>query len=273
VHPSEARDQFQRQLAESEIDLVRAAGWLAAEDDPACDVDAFVAEIDALGRRATLPPLATGSARLMRLNELMFRELGFDGTRCDFGDPASSHLPAVLTRRTGLPIALAVLWVTIGRRAGLDCAGVGFPGHFLAKATLGGHDVFVDPFHGGALLTESDLRDRFARSSRGAPFETSLLEPAPTRAILARMLRNLKNLHVRRGDLPRAFAAVDRLLLATPDAWDDLRDRGLLALQLGGKDVARRDLERYLATRGHAPDAPFIRQQLDKLAARPPLLN
>lgn len=161
-------------------------------------------------------------------------ELGPDGAGGgDFDDPARSLLHDVPARRTGLPIALSTLWGSVGRRVGLACDGVGFPGHFLARATVDGREVFVDPFGRGQLLGVEELRARLVRAARGGPVAPSFLAPAPARQVLARMLRNLKNLYVRRRDLPRAFAAVDRLLLATPDALEERRDRGR-AMQLGG---------------------------------------
>jgi regulator of sirC expression with transglutaminase-like and TPR domain len=273
MQPWQARARFEALIAEQEIDLLRAAICIAAEDDAACDVESCVAEIDALARRALLPPLATDTARLVRLNELLFHELDFDGARCDFRDPASSFLPAVLERRTGLPIALSVLWMSVGQRLGLVCSGLNFPGHFLAKATIAGRDVFVDPFARGALLTETDLHERLLRNGGSGRLDARLLEAAPARQILARMLRNLKNLHVRSGVALQAYSAVDRLLLLTPDALDEVRDRGLLALQLSGHDAARQDLMRYLTLRPNAPDAPFVREQLAKMRTKPPLMN
>ncbi len=273
MHPWQARAKFEALIAESEVDLLRAALCIAAEDDAACDLESCVAEVDALARRALLPPLATDTARLVRLNELLFNELGFDGAHCDFRDPASSFLPSVLERRTGLPIALSVLWMSVGQRVGLVCSGLNFPGHFLAKATIAGRDVFVDPFARGALLTETDLHERLLKNGVSGRLDARLLEAAPARQILARMLRNLKNLHVRRGDVPQAYAAVDRMLLLTPDSADDLRDRGLLALQLSGHAAARQDLTRYLTLRPNAPDAAFVTQQLERVREKPTLMN
>jgi len=41
----------------------------------------------------------------------------------------------------------------VGRRVGLDIAGIGLPGHFVVSARVGPAAVLLDPFSGGALLT------------------------------------------------------------------------------------------------------------------------
>jgi len=273
--PTEARTELERLVAvpDDEIDLVRAALTIAAEEDAALDVDAWTHRIDGLASRAELPSTASEIERLETLQVLFFDELGFTGEGTDFDDPASSFLNMVVDRRRGLPIALSVLYVRLGRKLGLSCAGVGFPGHFLAKVTTANGEIFVDPFQRQRSVTEQELAARVARMRGHPPLERWMLAASPTRQILARMLRNLKNLYLRRKDPARAFAAADRILLLEPKAWEDLRDRGLLCETLGGVAAARRDLARYLEEVPHAPDANSIRSRLKLLENKPTLLN
>lgn len=274
----DAREVFAAVVAvpDERIDLLQGALAIALDEEPHLDLEAERIRFDALARRGLegLPPLAPDHVRLARLDALLFEALGIDGRGCDFGAPESSFVHHVVTRRTGLPIALAVVWVEVGRRMGLRCEGVNFPGHFLAKVALQSGDRVVDPFHRGRVVSDTELERRLSpRGGPRRPIDRSLLGAAPARQILARMLRNLKNLYLRRGDLPRAFSAVDRLLLATPDVPDDVRDRGLLCARLGGVAAARRDLERYLALRPDAPDAARVRATLAELGVARTLLN
>ena len=115
-------------------------------------------------------PLA---ARVDALNKFLFNELGFSGNREQYEDPRNSCLNEVLDRRTGIPISLAIVYIEVGRRAGLKMAGINFPGHFLirapgphagaanakAQATPENFQI-LDPFHGGARLSEVDCRER-----------------------------------------------------------------------------------------------------------------
>ena len=171
----DARALFERLVAvpDAEVDLVQAALALAAEDDDPFDLAAARHRIDGLARQglALLPPTADEVERLDRLNELLFDELAFSGDDCDFDDPASSFLNRVVERRTGLPIALSVLYVHVGRQMGLACFGVGFPGHFLAKVQLSDGEVFVDPFRRIRSLDTTELERRASAAGGGVGVE------------------------------------------------------------------------------------------------------
>ena len=144
----------------------------------------------------------------------------------------------------------------IGRRAGLRLEGVNFPGHFLVRvpenkaAGREGRQI-IDPFHGGALLSEQDCR-RLLQKHVGTEvaFSRSLLAPATRAQIVARMLLNLKRLYVQMRSFPQARDATELLLAVTPSALGELRDRGLLAFHLNDMTSALRDLQTYLKLTG-----------------------
>ena len=103
-------------------------------------------------------------ARVMALNDYLFDELGFVGNDVHYEDPRNSCLNEVLERRTGIPITLALVYMEVARRAGLHVDGVNFPGHFLVRCparrgAADADDLIIDPFHGGALLSEHDCRE------------------------------------------------------------------------------------------------------------------
>jgi regulator of sirC expression with transglutaminase-like and TPR domain len=157
----------------------------------------------------------------------------------------------VLDRRVGIPISLAVVYLEIGRRAGLRLEGINFPGHFLVRAPAdegpAGEDLIIDPFHGGALLSEVDCR-QLLRQHVGdeAAFDRGLLSTATRQQIVVRMLVNLKRLYVRMQSFPQARFASDLLIAVDPAALSELRDRGLLAYHMEDFPSALRDLEAYL---------------------------
>src|SRR5688572_15561864 len=192
----------------------------------------------------------TTSDSIQTLNEYLYDEEGFCGNRDAYDDPRNSFLNEVLDRRTGIPISLAVVYLEIARRAGVTVSGVNFPGHFLLRApqgVAGDDDLIIDPFHGGALLSEFDCR-QLLRSHLGdeAAFDPSLLAPATRHDIVVRMLVNLKRLYVRMRSFPQARFVSTLLLAADPSAVGELRDRGLLAYHLEDFSSALKDLEEYL---------------------------
>jgi regulator of sirC expression with transglutaminase-like and TPR domain len=98
-----------------------------------------------------------------------------------------------------------------------------------------------------------------------AALQLKHLEPASTRATLVRVLTNLKNAHMGRGDPSRALVAATRIATLMPgEAWP-IRDRGVLQAQLGARAGARDDLLRYLELAPTAADAPRIRELLARL--------
>jgi regulator of sirC expression with transglutaminase-like and TPR domain len=214
----------------------------------------------AASRLARLGPLAPPPARIDALNTLLFEDEGFAGNVRNYDDPRNSFLGDVLDRRTGIPITLALIYLEVGRRAGLPLEGISFPGHFLVRwrprprTPDGPRELIVDPFHGGALLSETDLR-QLLRKHLGdeAVFDRRLLAPAAKRAMLVRMLHNLKRLYVSMRSFPHARAVVDLLLALEPENAPELRDRGLLSYHLQDFTAALGDLEAYFRVVPKAP--------------------
>ncbi len=117
----------------------------------------------------------------------------------------------MLDRRTGIPITLSVVLIEVARRLGVPLVGVGAPGHFIVLDQA--IRAFVDPFNAGRILGEEDR----ARLYGAVP-----LEPVGPRAIVSRMLTNLKGIYTQRGDLD-ALRWVVRLRVLLPDAPEEER--------------------------------------------------
>jgi regulator of sirC expression with transglutaminase-like and TPR domain len=236
-------------------ELAAAALTIARVEYPSLDASTYLNELSRMGNEAAERIARAGGDRLASvkvLNEYLYDEQGFVGNRDRYDDPRNSYLNEVLERRTGIPITLAVVYLEVARRAGLRVAGVNFPGHFLLRASdstprQGSDFVIIDPFHGGALLSEVDCRE-LLRQHVGdeAAFDRSLLEPATKHQIIVRMLVNLKRLYVRMRSFPQARFISHLLLTVDPSAISELRDRGLLAYHLQDFAAALRDLEEYL---------------------------
>jgi len=192
------------------------------------------------------------AARLDAVNRYLFGELGFVGNRDQYDDPRNSCLNEVMDRKKGIPITMALIYIEVARRAGLRAEGVNFPGHFLVRVLQDRHSgdtrpgLIVDPFHGGAILSETDCRQLLNRVGEGSAFDPSLLARATRRQVLVRMLHNLKRLYVKMHSFPQARATTDALLALQPSSLADLKDRGLLAYNMNDFSHALKDFEEYL---------------------------
>jgi regulator of sirC expression with transglutaminase-like and TPR domain len=202
-------------------------------------------------RRAQRTGDASTLAAVRAVNEYLFEDEQFVGNREQYEDPRNSCLNEVLDRRTGIPITLALVYMEVARRAGLLVDGINFPGHFLVRCPdapgAGRSGLIIDPFHGGALLSEHDCRLLLQRHvGSEVAFNKSLLAPATRPQIIVRMLLNLKRIYVHMRSFPQARVVTELLLATTPSALSELRDRGLLAYHLNDVTGALRDLQTYL---------------------------
>ena len=243
-------------------DLATAALFIARLEYPQLDASRYLDQLDQMGA-AALKQLGPPSSetdplrRIEALNTYLYYKQGFAGNETRHDDPRDSFLNEVLDRRTGIPITLALVYIEVARRAGVSVDGVNFPGHFLLRmrrladsTDTADTDLIVDPFHGGAILSETDCR-QLLREHVGdeATFDRRLLMRATKQQILIRMLLNLKRIYVKMRSFPQGRAITALLLALDPSAMTELRDRGLLAYHLNDFAGALRDLETYLRFR------------------------
>jgi regulator of sirC expression with transglutaminase-like and TPR domain len=255
-------------------DLARAA-LLIASEETRCNVDHYLELLADYGRRAQERITLSRSDAITTFNEFIFDEMGFAGNQINYYEPRNSFLDYVLDRRLGIPITLSIVYMEIGRRAGLKVNGIGFPGHFIVRAREDESDegTLVDSFH-ARTLDRADCQDLLDTAYGGsvALSEQHLL-PASNREILVRLLTNLKSIYAQAGLHRSALAAVERILLLSPSASEEHRDRGVLLGQLNRFDEAIRETRTYLRARPAPSDAEQVREHLHTLQKRQAMLN
>jgi regulator of sirC expression with transglutaminase-like and TPR domain len=272
--PPTALDYFTSLVADDEsLPLLEAAIAIAQHEYPTLDTQSTLAEIDALAARlkARIPRDAMAMQRLRLLNRFFFQELGFAGNVNDFYDPRNSYVHAVLETRRGIPITLALIYVELATQIGLDAQGVSFPGHFLTRLRMPQGDIVIDPFTGQSMsrdALDALLVPYRRRQSQGDGRELplgSFLQAARPREVIARVLRNLKEIFSTGNDSARLLGVAERLVILLPDVWEERRDRGLVHAALGARFPAMVDLAGYLEHAPDAPDRPAIRKRLAEL--------
>jgi regulator of sirC expression with transglutaminase-like and TPR domain len=199
------RRRFAEAAREERPDLTLLCLLIGAAADPGlAEAGMDEAQIE-LDRLAGLLPhgLATPDAWAGAVRDLLGERCGFGGLPGDYQRLESSLLHEVLRRRRGLPILLSVIWMEVARRAGGPVYGVALPGHFVvgfgdpALAEAGGglaQGVLTDPFRGGALLDEEDIK-LLVTTTTGTPLPSvppSMLRPADPLDIVRRILNNIR---------------------------------------------------------------------------------
>ena len=268
-----ARHYFYQEIHQSEeqIDLAKAALYLAQEEYPSLEHEAYLNALDTMASEVeTRLPAEHYPLRMVQsINQYLYDDLGFSGNRSDYYDPRNSFLNQVIDRRLGIPITLSLVYLEIARRIDFPMVGVGLPGHFLIRPNVPDMELFVDPFNRGETLFVEDCQDQFARLyGSQVPFQPEFLHPVSPYHFLARILTNLKAIYLNQGDVLKTLAATERILLLFPDAFMEVRDRGLLYYHLDRWQLARQDLEYYLNAMPEAEDRFAIQQLLTRITAR-----
>jgi regulator of sirC expression with transglutaminase-like and TPR domain len=258
---------------EDAFPLFEAAASIAQDEYPDLDIQEVLGDVDQMLSRVRRRCSADAGPlqRLRTLNQFFFRDMGFGGNVNNYYDPDNSYLNAVLRTRRGIPISLAVLWLELAQGLGLKARGVNFPGHFMVKVNLPNGQVVIDPFTGQSLSRE-DLSERLEpykrRNGLVDDFDVPVglyLQAATPREIVARLLRNLKEIHRTQEDWLRLIAVQDRILILLPDAWMEYRDRGLAWAEMGDLRLAVSDLEIYVEHSDDTMDREAIAQRLQEL--------
>jgi regulator of sirC expression with transglutaminase-like and TPR domain len=197
IHARRLEEEFYALSAfeDEALDLETGAFLIARFAFPDLEVGHYSRLLDAMAEELLkrLGPKASEEEAVKTINRYLFIDEGFKGNTAQYYDVDNSYLNKVLERRTGIPISLCAVYLSIGKRLNLPVFGVGMPGHFLVKYETGRYRIFIDSFNSGALLTEDDCA-RFLEQA-GYGFDERYLQKTPTRSILIRMIKNLVAIH------------------------------------------------------------------------------
>jgi len=178
------------------------------------------------------------------LNHYLFQEVGLQGDRDTYDDPANAVLLQVLLRKRGMPISLSILWMEVARRLGFRAVGVGLPGHFITGVELDVGTLYYDPFNGGRPVGEEDAARLVEQATGGrAVFNPTMLAPLTHHAILVRLVRNLHVRFVRMGAWDEALWTSTHLVLLNPTESLSYRDRAFVRFKRGEMDTGMADLQ------------------------------
>jgi regulator of sirC expression with transglutaminase-like and TPR domain len=217
LHLADVRRAWNAVLGSESVDLERGAFLLALYRFPTLDVEAYRERLDALADAARpAVEAADGGEQALALAQVLGEEHGFDGNRENYYDPNNSYLNRVLDRRTGIPISLSVVYLLVAGRLDLPMCGVNMPAHFLVRYADGRQDLLLDPFNGGQVVSrETCVRVLLRAGIRPAP---AYFDCAPAKAILLRMVRNLRTIAENAG---QTATAEELRSLAEPWEPDD----------------------------------------------------
>jgi regulator of sirC expression with transglutaminase-like and TPR domain len=225
VHARRVQEELKKavQVEDKPIDLMRVALLIARLDNDEVNVDGYLAQIDRMARdiETGLPKSASESARLEALNKHLFKELGFHGSRSNYYSRSNSYMNETIDDREGLPITMSVLYIELARRLKLNVVGVGLPGHFVVRhEPKTGDKQLIDVFDQGRVMSDDEALGIIRSRLRGEmkPEEIKeiadqFLEASTPKAIVTRMLTNLRGMAERERDLDSTLRYVSTILV------------------------------------------------------------
>jgi regulator of sirC expression with transglutaminase-like and TPR domain len=238
-------------LEDEAILLDEAALALAALDHPSIDLNPYVDRLAFMA--AQLISRATGAVsahdRARLLQDVIAEEHGFGGDRNTYEDPANADFIAALDRRRGLPVTLAILYVSLARKVGWMADALNMPGHVLVRIGQDPGSVIQDPFNHGIILNGGAL-DALLASVLGdkTPPEPEHFASLSNRAVLVRLLTNQAARSRRDGDSERALLLYERMTMLAPSFTGLWWERARLEQLLGRVHSARNSLTAMLET-------------------------
>ncbi|MBI4203135.1 MAG: transglutaminase family protein [Chloroflexi bacterium] len=253
---------------EQEVDLTRAALYIAGEERPRLDVDACLETLDELGYRVKEAVPWKGSPReqLEAFGQYLSSVEGFIGDPEDNLGEGHNYLDQVLESKWGSDISLSILYKVIGSRCGLLLEGIGLPGHFILSHRARGETQYLDPYHHGRLMTREDCEASVRERYKGqVPFKEEFLLPYDKKQMLVRLLTSMKVSYFQSKDYVRALAASDRIAIIDPNLSVNVRERARLFYLMGQYREAIRGLELYLKLFPDADDKAKAQAEMQAL--------
>ncbi len=250
----------------SAVTLDRAALDIARLEYPDLDPELWIQVLDSLAEEIGVlaGSAASGPAFIETANHVLFGRFGLRGNERDYYDVRNSCLNDVLDRRLGIPITLSVVYLEIARRLGRPVYGIALPAHFIVQYDDGMHDAYIDPFHGGELLTRAECVQLVVDRTGAEPPASSFL-PCGPKQIASRMLQNLKSIYVRAEAWEKAVAVSGIILAGTSFAPDEYKQRAVIQMQLRQYRNALADLGSYLKASPEAADRNDVVKQIEAI--------
>ncbi|WP_339727718.1 transglutaminase family protein [uncultured Gimesia sp.] len=270
IHERAVRDELRSQFVdkkEADIDLLSAALLVARLDNSEVELKVYLNQVASMVNeiQKTLPEDASPKAKLKALNQYLFNETGFHGSRTNYYSRSNSYINETIEDREGLPITLAILYMEMGRRLGLNIEGVGLPGHFVVRVnSTAEKGELIDVFEAGATVSDAAAKVMIVSANSGR-FDETFLEAQPKREIIKRMLRNLLNLARDSEDIQSMLRYVETMIAIDDELLQERWLRAVLRYQTGRVTEAMADADYLLEKSPEGFDLRRIQEFRDYL--------
>jgi len=248
------------------FDIAETALLFAALDRPRVGLARYreqLAEMTAAADGLAASPDAGAAATM--LVETVAKSFGFRGDDLTYDDLQNANLIRVIDRRKGLPVALGILYLHVGRAHGWNMAGTNFPSHFLVSVEGKRSRALIDPFAGRVLEGANDVRTFLkAVAGKDAELTPDQVAPMSDRGVLLRLQNNIKARLAAQEKFADAAKVATRMVRLAPLNWQLAREAALLHARAGSYRAAQALLNGFAARNPETSD----RLAAEKLAAK-----
>ena len=255
-------------LDNGETQLATGALLIAQSEYCELNIENYLHQLDEMAEvvRERIQEVTLPERHIAELNRYLFEEKGFTGNTDNYYALGNNFLNFVIDKKTGIPITLGVVYIEVGRRAGLPLVGVNFPGHFLVKYQSEHLDILLDVFENGAFMTEDTLQAKLqANFDEVVLLEPNMLAEATDREILARILRNLTRAYTLLENYDKALTATERITWLLPNVAADYRLLGYLYYKNHAYSEGITAFEKYLQLAETPLDATAVERNIQHL--------
>lgn len=255
-------------LDTGETQLATGALLIAQSEYCELNIGSYLDQLDEMAEvvRERIQGVTLPEQHIAELNRYLFEEKGFTGNTDNYYALGNNFLNFVIDKKMGIPITLGVVYIEVGRRAGLPLVGVNFPGHFLVKYQSEHLDILLDVFENRAFMTEDTLRAKLqANFDEVVVLEPNMLAEATDKEILARILRNLTRAYTLLENYDKALTATERITWLLPNVAADYRLLGYLYYKNHAYSEGITAFEKYLQLAETPPDATAVERNIQHL--------
>tara|TARA_Y100000588_G_scaffold163394_1_gene177502 strand:+ start:168 stop:1046 length:879 start_codon:yes stop_codon:yes gene_type:complete len=238
-------------LGDDNFEIGEAALLLAAMDEPNSDISFYRDHLVELANdvKNLMASMSRSNldSKIEAIAQTIAKKFNYRGDQETYDDPQNANLMRVITRRRGLPVGLAIIYLDVAHRLGWEATGINFPGHFLIRLQCASSQKMIDPFNGGMERKASDLRGVLKQiAGKDAELLPQHYSPVSCRETLIRLLNNIKLRAISSNNPSRAMEIMERMRLIAPTHWTLLQEISLFYSKIGHLRQACAVLENFL---------------------------
>jgi regulator of sirC expression with transglutaminase-like and TPR domain len=253
------------------LDIAKTALLLAALEFPDNQINNYINELNTMASdlKKEVGQCITLIEHAKAITNLVYKKYGFAGDINTYNNIENANLMRVIDRRKGLPVALGILVMHLGRSQGWKISGLNFPGHFLLRMTAFGEHIVLDPFDSCRILLPDDLQ-RILELTHGpkTSLQSEFIRMVSDKDVLIRLQNNIKIRALSEGNKEQALKTLLSMTLVAPKNVEFLAELALMEASEGNYKLAIDRLNNFIKSQKDSQDVVDIENLLVNLKRR-----